>query len=293
MFSGMLLTLFINGMLNVILLMMSFLHTVDPTGEATVTQLMKCLQKFDENTSAMTMGDDNTVTISEEFKEVWNFQHVRSYCKSIGMKYTPADKSDGDGYFYEPTVRGDGSRSYNICKREFRWDEERQRYACPLEMKSIGKMLTIGLKSQLDSVEQQEVNIQTAVYELAQHGRDVYNSVCSRLRLALEPRYSKLFCEKYDDVITKIEGHDFFPWGATSEMESGEAKTEIESGVIGSLFFAMKHGKREEEKPSRDGKSGYLASMHKEAFQRSQQPDVPSAPMSVLHRSELTSSMSK
>lgn len=204
--SGMLMTLIVNNIVNSFILRAAFLNVIDPHSTLSKEQLEQALHYFESNVAIQCQGDDNAVGISEEIKEAYNFQAVHHYCASIGMTYTPADKGDPAGYFYEST------EGLEICKRHFVQHAERGgRWSCPLDKESIGKMLTIRLESSLDEEEAQHTNNRTALYELVQHGREEFNRVTSILKNMDNP-YAKDFDYSYEEILALVNGTEFFPW---------------------------------------------------------------------------------
>jgi hypothetical protein len=89
----------------------------------------------------MTYGDDNIVGVCVTFKVTFNYGTIYPALLSIGVEYTPADKS-------LPTSKCfDAIESLQFLKRGFR--EENGRLLCPIDVATIHKLGMLWVKSNL------------------------------------------------------------------------------------------------------------------------------------------------
>lgn len=197
--SGVLMTFVFNDIINSLYMRVAFytLRTaVSPLDNESLRRL------FRDNVELFTAGDDNTYSISDEVKSFFNFGTIQHYFRSIGMQYTPADKSDN----VYGTV--DVTRA-TICKRSWRFDKEYQIWTCPIEKPSILKMLTIGLRSSAITEDEHEQQcFRAAQCEFAQYGREEFVSRTKTLR-SLRPNFHYL---TYEEIMEKQQGDGITPW---------------------------------------------------------------------------------
>jgi hypothetical protein len=159
------------------------------------------MESFDDNCVFMAGGDDNTYTVSDDVCDRFNFKTIQQYFASIGLKYTPADKSDRD-YLYEPIENA------TIFKRKWVFDPEYNIWKAPLERQSIGKMLTICVKSKAVSMEvQQSQALNQAVSELAQYSREEFYEVVNILKI----HFPDLNAD-YDAILREQSSSEVTPW---------------------------------------------------------------------------------
>jgi hypothetical protein len=118
---------------------------------------------------------------------------VQKYFASIGLKYTPADKSD-------KTYRSVPVSEATIGKRRWVFDNETDMWLCPIEKPSVMKTLTIGIESkELTRQEHDEACLESAVIELSQYGREEFD----RIVLVLKGVFPEFKFHTYDYYITK------------------------------------------------------------------------------------------
>jgi hypothetical protein len=198
--SGVLMTFFFNDIINSLYMRMAYYTLRTAYGPCTDEQLV---EGFRKNVELFTCGDDNTLSISDESKPYFNFKTIQAFFKSIGMAYTPADKSD-NVYGTVPLENA------TICKRKWRFDEEYQVWTCPIEKPSIMKMLTIGMKSSAITEQEHEMQcFRAAQVEFAQYGRAEFDARVSTLK-TLRPDYHYF---TYDEVMRKqFSEEGITPW---------------------------------------------------------------------------------
>jgi hypothetical protein len=156
--SGQIMTVIINGLIHS--LYMRYCYAVlSGTGSA---------KNFKKHVALMTYGDDGIFTVSEECN-FFNHTSVQQCLKSVGITYTMADKKAAS----VPFIEFDDA---SFLKRMWRYDEDVGAYLAPLEMKSIEKMLTCGLRSRNISPQAHAIQVVgTALREYFFWGREVFN----------------------------------------------------------------------------------------------------------------------
>jgi hypothetical protein len=136
--------------------------------------LGKRLATIMPNIDFITHGDDGLYAITDEYIPLFNFQSFKGAYGEMGMRFTPPDKTSRT-YSHTDWVHVD------IGKRKFRKDVELQSYTAPLDLESIGKMLTIGVVKDMSLSEKRECAVQDAIMEFAQYGRAQYEDWTERL----------------------------------------------------------------------------------------------------------------
>jgi hypothetical protein len=204
--SGVLMTFLINDIVNSLYIRMAFFTTYRAK-YGWKPEAMR--EAFRKNVAFMSLGDDNTYTLSTQVRPYFNFETIQAYFKSIGLKYTNADKTDG-AY---TTVEVDAC---TIGKRKWVFDEKFQYWMSPIEKPSIMKMLTIGIPSKALTVEEHEKAVlDCATIELALHGEEEYNKIVA----ILAPLYPHYSFPTRDYMMQKIVSkHPVTPW--VPEMET-------------------------------------------------------------------------
>lgn len=123
---------------------------------------------FKANVNLFTYGDDNIMGVNPRC-EWFNHCAIQEHMATIGVEYTMADKASES----VPYINIDAA---TFLKRRWRWDAELGAYACPLEMDSILKSLTMWIPSNtIDSYCQMVAVISSANSELFFHGREEFN----------------------------------------------------------------------------------------------------------------------
>jgi len=123
----------------------------------------------------ITHGDDGLYAITDAFICLFNFQAFACAYAKMNLKYTPSDK--GADIFSHKTWD-----EVDIGKRKFVMCEELGSYLAPLALTSIGKMLTIGVVSQMTIAEKRASAVADALMEFSQYGRKQYDDWVVRLR---------------------------------------------------------------------------------------------------------------
>lgn len=214
--SGVLMTFIFNDIINSLYMRLAFytLRTaVSPIDDESLRKL------FRDNVELFTAGDDNTYSLSEEVRPFFNFSTIQKYFRSIGMAYTPADKSDN----VYGTVDVEKA---TICKRSWRYDKEFQIWTCPIEKQSILKMLTIGLRSSaITETEHEQQCFRAAQCEFAQYGREEFRLRTETLR-SLRPSFKYL---SYEEIMEKQKEDGITPW----IPETLESFPDVELDAVG------------------------------------------------------------
>jgi hypothetical protein len=166
--SGHPLTVIINSLVNSIYMRWMYLR-LNPDREC---------HTFKENVALMTYGDDNIMGVSEE-TPWFNHTAVQEELANFNIVYTMADKESVS----VPYIHIDDCE---FLKRKWRYDETLGHFACPLNINSILKSLTVWLPSSSICAEEQFVNIVTSAnMEFFFHGKGVFeehhNFLCSLL----------------------------------------------------------------------------------------------------------------
>lgn len=161
--SGILLTLIINGMCQGILHRISYSLMVSP------------LLPFNDNVVLLTMGDDSSMSVSDDVFPQFNLISNGEIQKLFGVTLTASSKESGD-------APGHPISESNICKRSIRVDEESGMTMCPIEWESINKMITTVVKGGPLSVEQKfAASYEAAIQEFAMYGRETYDLYVPKL----------------------------------------------------------------------------------------------------------------
>lgn len=198
--SGVLLTFILNDIVNSLYIRMAYYDCLlKARPDVRLTQAVK---SFQENVVFFSLGDDNTYTISDDSLKFFNFISVQAYFKSIGLKYTLADKSDN--------VYGAMPLEYaSIGKRKWVFNTEYQIWMCPIEKPSVMKTLTIGVASDaLTPQEHEAACFDSALPELAQYSRKEFDARVATLR-ALRP-FNKF--RSYDYYLERQAEDGVTPW---------------------------------------------------------------------------------
>lgn len=224
--SGLLLTLILNNIINSILIRLNFLHNYREQLREKYTNNRLILLEFEDNVSFIALGDDNTFTVSDNVKTWFHFRNIQSYFASIGITYTNADKSN-DVYELVPvedcTI---GKRIF--VERTFVIDgEEKTVVTCPIEKRSIGKMLSLYMEDgPLTPKTKMRETLRSIWYEFAQYGPEEFNINSDRLRqtiLDAGDEYGFLLRDPFptfEEVFRKILRKDSVPWNIVEDEES-------------------------------------------------------------------------
>lgn len=163
--SGHPLTVVINSIVNSLYMRYCYYH-LNPN--------MECVS-FQRNVKLMTYGDDNIMGVDRKKAPWFNHTTIVDSLASIGVGYTMADKS-------QKSVPYIHISEASFLKRTFRWDPNVSAVLCPIEHKSIVKMLTMCLRNKTwEPIAHAHAVLQTAASEYWFYGKVVYESQCEYL----------------------------------------------------------------------------------------------------------------
>lgn len=131
---------------------------------------------FNKEVALGVYGDDSKAGPRLKWFDQKNFCQGCSY---FGIKATTASKSTEFGSF----VPFDGEE---FLHRTWRWDEEYQVYCAPLALESMARSLVLNNTSQIGEKMQALESARSINYELAQHGREVFEEKMVALKKILE-----------------------------------------------------------------------------------------------------------
>lgn len=207
--SGVLMTFIFNDIINSLYIRMAYYDILSQYIQKDENTLVQLRESFNENVVFFSLGDDNTYSVSDYAIQFFNFKTIQKYFKSIGLKYTPADKTD-NVYGSMPIDAA------SIGKRKWVFDHEYQIWKCPIEKASIMKTLTIGLASSELTLEEHEAAcIDSVLPELAQYGREEFNARVSELR-ALRPDHKYY---PYEYYMERQSQDEVTPWVPDRESQ--------------------------------------------------------------------------
>lgn len=242
--SGIALTFTLNNIQNSLYIRLAWL-SIFAEPNASEADLDAHLASFEENVCFYALGDDNTMSVSSKVIDRFNFQTIQKYFTSIGVKYTPADKSDRE-YLYE------GLENASIGKRKWVWDPEWIKWLCPIEKPSIGKTLTIGLAGGPLTMKQKlHAATGSALFDLAQYGDEEYARVVSGLQGV--SAYPPGFVFKSREAVMAAMSNGKTPWDSSSfpdlEMDPAGLSCDDLANQLSHLntlksFFAVRMDRR-------------------------------------------------
>jgi hypothetical protein len=187
--SGQSLTVFVNSIVNSLLMRCAFLHTYPG-------------KDFRENAKMMTYGDDVKGSVS---KNADNFNHLSyaAFLKERDIVFTMPDKESTPTKFMH-------TNDADFLKRKNVWNPDLQIFFGALDEQSIFKSLHSVLKSQYLSPEQQAaINIDGALREWFSHGKSIYEErrqtmqhLCEEAKLVV-PGCQVSYEERIQDWIAK------------------------------------------------------------------------------------------
>lgn len=124
---------------------------------------------FEENISHVNYGDDDVTNISSECVEWFNQQTMAEAYATFGMTYTDETKS-GD------LVKSKTLKEIQFLKRSFLFDVAQSRYLAPLSLDTVLEMACWNKTKSNDQAILTALTLIDAVYELAQHGPNVWKT---------------------------------------------------------------------------------------------------------------------
>lgn len=172
---------------------------------------------WENNVALITLGDDNSIGVSEEVKEWFYFHSLRDELAKIGFIFTPADKSDNA----PPVIP---SSQFSIGKRTGVWDEHYQLWRAPLEKPSLGKMIGMYMdEPPLGRKEKAGLSMECAIQEIAQWGEEYYNSRVPIL-VDLARRHDILIPRilTYEEIMLRQKQGKLAPQVTTNPVYTGE-----------------------------------------------------------------------
>jgi len=135
------------------------------------------ISEFKLHISLLTYGDDNTMGSGVDW---FNHTAIVEVLASFGIVYTMADKHTAS----VPFINID---DVTFLKRSWQWSDDTKMWMCPLDPKSIDKMLTMCVKSRSVSPQKQSADaISSALCESFQYGRQKYNENLQKMKNIVE-----------------------------------------------------------------------------------------------------------
>jgi len=203
-------------------------HGSNPSGHpltVTINGLANCLymrycywilnpehecDSFKINVNLMTYGDDNIMGVRPGI-EWFNHKDISECLAHVGIGYTMADKTSESIPFIN-------IRDASFLKRSWRYEEELEKFVCPLEWDSIEKMLMVWTISKTVSLEEQGMAvIETALRESFWYGRSTFNRMTKLMQKTVKtlnwedwvkestfPTFAEL-CKQYTIQSEKLE----------------------------------------------------------------------------------------
>jgi hypothetical protein len=162
--SGHSLTVIINGIVNVLYMLICFAKSHPNYSE----QLDGCgvetlMEEFFEKVQISVYGDDNVMNVHDS-AQWFNHTAISNILASFGVAYTMADK-EAESVPFITWVQ------LSFLKRTWVWDDDLMLYLCPLDMNSILKSLFVWIPSKVLSEKQQLVEIlRNLNVEMFHHG---------------------------------------------------------------------------------------------------------------------------
>jgi hypothetical protein len=155
-------------------------------------------QMFKEFIALITYGDDNTMGVSDLVPK-FNHTAIAEVLKGINVVYTMAEKT-------AESIPYINIADSSFLKRRF-VPQEDGRVACPLDWKSIDKMLTSCVASRSVCPEEQSMqSIRSAVGEFFQYGRQVFDENVLKMKrivkkCKLEPFVQQSTFPTFDELV--------------------------------------------------------------------------------------------
>lgn len=141
---------------------------------------------FKTNVALLTYGDDNVMGVSRSV-EWFNHTAIQQMLSTIGVEYTMADKEAESRPFIDIS-------EVTFLKRSWRWEEDLNAYAAPLELDSIQKSLTVWVPSRTVDKFKQMVDVITAANnEYFFHGRELFEKRRSFFQRVLQQEPYSLY----------------------------------------------------------------------------------------------------
>nr|AAV86083.1 polyprotein [Maize chlorotic dwarf virus] len=171
--SGFAMTVIFNSFVNYYYLAMAWMNLIS----SSPLSPQSTLRDFDEYCKVVVYGDDNIVSVSEEFIPYYNLRMVAAYLSQFGVTYTDDAKNP-----IEKSVPWVDIRTVSFLKR--RWTSIGGQlstiYKAPLETTSIEERLH-WIRECDDDIEALNQNIESALYEASIHGPIYFGNLKARI----------------------------------------------------------------------------------------------------------------
>lgn len=138
------------------------------------------LREFDKKVFVIFYGDDNSFTVSREYRDVFNEITLQPLMDEIGLVYTTELKETA-------TVAFRKIQDIEFLKRSFRWCAAENKFIAPLRLDVVLEIPCWTTKN--NGINTTADNVVTTMRELALHPQDVYNKWMPRLRESFEKNY--------------------------------------------------------------------------------------------------------
>lgn len=167
--SGHPLTVIINGLVNSLYMRYAY-RVLNPDEE---------VRTFQDSVRLFTYGDDNVMGVNPH-TPWFNHTTVSGCLADVGVTYTMADKGRASVPYIDMS-------DISFLKRSWRYEEDLEGYACPLDEASIAKSLTVWTTSKtVPPPEQGVAIIGSAVREYFYHGKTRFEQMSKILRRSVE-----------------------------------------------------------------------------------------------------------
>jgi hypothetical protein len=162
---------------------------------------------FREAVALLTLGDDNMRNVHKSYR-AWDSDVIAKYMSEVGQVFTSAQK-DQNLAEYGPVEK------ISFLKRKFQeWKTPQGTFwAAPLELKSIVKMVTCAVRSELSEKDHCAVLLSNSSREAFLHGREVFEDFRVRAEKAAtlvgvrENRYFVL--KTFDELLDEFVKNNF------------------------------------------------------------------------------------
>ena len=146
----------------------------------------------------MAYGDDHVVSVPEKYLSVFNQQTLPVLMSKFGMFYTIETKDDTEIDFLSRKLE-----DVSYLKRNFVYDEPRQRYIAPLSLDVILEM-PMWTKSSKDVVTNVFCNLEHALKELSLHDKELWDKWSPVLHSKSEEVLKMVSSLKFQDEVREI-----------------------------------------------------------------------------------------
>nr|QAT96400.1 polyprotein [Maize chlorotic dwarf virus] len=176
--SGFAMTVIFNSFVNYYYLAMAWMNLISNSPLSP----QATLEDFDYYCKVVVYGDDNIVSVDQNFIQYYNLQRVAAYLNQFGVTYTDDAKNP-----IEKSVPFVDITSVSFLKR--RWAPLGGRlstiYKAPLDKTSIEERLH-WIRECDDDIEALNQNIDSALYEASIHGQVYFRNLLERINLACD-----------------------------------------------------------------------------------------------------------